>query len=417
MAPSGKATAAGIGLGVAAAAAAAGIGVVAERATRGRDLTTGTIDLREAPRGRQTVAIADDGIPLNVIIDEPEGGAPQGSPTIVLTHGYCLNLDMWTLQRRALAEAGHRIVLWDQRSHGDSGHASKDSCTLDQLGRDLRRVLDEHAPDGPLVLIGHSMGGMTQMAYAREFPEEFAERVVAVGLLGTSAGGTAMMTLGFGPMVGSLVGRVGPDVLWRLGRYQDRLDPLRRFGRGVEDAVVARYAFGSPMSREATRFVGDMIFRTPFSVMADFLPALEGVDERDSLRHFVGIDCLVVNGEADLITPPEHSEAIVQRVPGAEHVVIRDAGHLLMLEHPDVVNEQLLDLVDRGARAARHGMSPTEKPRVRRLVTDMTRVKRPRSGGGSARSQRGTGKGATGRPSGKRAPGAASGGSSAEATG
>ncbi len=394
MAPSGKATAAGIGLGLAAAAAAAGVGIAAERASRGRDLETGRIDEWTSPTGRQTVAIADDGVPLNVVIDEPEGGVPPGRPTIVLSHGYCLSLECWVLQRRALAEAGYRVVLWDQRSHGESGHASKDSCTVSQLGRDLRRVLDEHVLEGPIVLIGHSMGGMTQMAYARQFPEEFAERVVAVGLVATSAGGGPMVTLGLGQALGGLVGRVGPDVLWRLGRYQSTLDPLRRFGRGVEDAAVARYAFGSPMSKSSIRFVGDMIFRTPFSVMSDFLPALEHVDERESLRHFVGIDCLVVNGEADLITPPEHSVAIVQRVPGAEHVVIRDAGHLLMLEHPDVVNEQLLDLVDRGVRAAAHGISPTTKPRVRRILTDLTRLKgapsaqrpraRPRPGSGEA---------------------------------
>ena len=379
MAPTRKATATGIGLGLAAAAAAAAAGIAAERATRGRELTTGTIDTWDSPTGRQTVAVADDGVPLNVVIDEPEGGAPQGNPTIVLTHGYCLSHEMWVLQRRALAEAGHRLVLWDQRSHGESGHASKDSCTIDQLGRDLRRVLDEHVPDGPIVLIGHSMGGMTQMSYARQFPQEFADRVVAIGLLGTSAGGTAMVSLGFGPMLGSLIGRVGPDVLTRLGRFQSRLDPLRRFGRGLEDPIVARYSFGSPMSKDAIRFVGDMIFGTPLSVMADFLPALETLDERDSLRHFVGIDCLVVNGEADLITPPEHSDAIVQRVPGAEHVVIRDAGHLLMLEHPEVVNEQLLDLAERGVRAARHGLDPARKPRVRRVLTDMTRFKKPSS--------------------------------------
>ena len=64
------------------------------------------------------------------------------------------------------------------------GHA-----TIEQLGRDLKHVLDTVVPHGPIVLVGHSMGGMTIMALAEEYPELFGDRIVGVGLISTTAGG------------------------------------------------------------------------------------------------------------------------------------------------------------------------------------------------------------------------------------
>ena len=78
-------------------------------------------------------------------------------------------------------------VIYDQRSHGRSERAPRASCTIDQLGHDLAAVLRALAPDGPLVLVGHSMGGMTIMALAEQQPELFAERVLGVAFLATSA--------------------------------------------------------------------------------------------------------------------------------------------------------------------------------------------------------------------------------------
>jgi pimeloyl-ACP methyl ester carboxylesterase len=60
--------------------------------------------------------------------------------------------------------------------------------SIDQLGRDLKAVIDAAVPQGPIVLVGHSMGGMTIMALAAHYPELIRERVVGVGLVGTSSG-------------------------------------------------------------------------------------------------------------------------------------------------------------------------------------------------------------------------------------
>jgi pimeloyl-ACP methyl ester carboxylesterase len=56
---------------------------------------------------------------------------------------------------------------------------------------------------------------------------------------------------------------------------------------------------------------------------------------------------LVLAGVKDLVTPSEHSEAIADLLPDAELVLVPDAGHLVMLEHPEVVTDRLADLLTR----------------------------------------------------------------------
>jgi len=113
-------------------------------------------------------------------------------------------MDSWYYQRKALRGGRYRVVTWDQRGHGRSGTGPPASATIDQLGSDLSAVIDTVAPDGPLVLIGHSMGGMTVMALADRRPELFRERVLGVGLVSTSAGGLGRLDLGV-PGVGRWV--------------------------------------------------------------------------------------------------------------------------------------------------------------------------------------------------------------------
>ena len=135
----------------------------------------------------------DDGVVLHAEIDEvaPYGGGLKRSsaePTIVFVHGYALNLDCWHFQREYF-RGKHRMVFYDQRSHGRSGRSDKEHASIDQLGDDLRRVIEELVPRGPVVLVGHSMGGMSILAFAERHPEVFAARVAGVALVATTAGG------------------------------------------------------------------------------------------------------------------------------------------------------------------------------------------------------------------------------------
>ena len=86
------------------------------------------------------------------------------------------------------------------------------------------------------------------------------------------------------------------------------------------------------------------------------------------------------NGAADKLTPPSHSEQIVRLLPGAEHVVIEEAGHVIMLEHPEILNEQLLALAIRACRAAAVG-HPSDESRAPVHFLDIGRRRKAKEAG------------------------------------
>src|SRR3982751_5325440 len=136
-------------------------------------------------RSELTVA---DGVRLFV-----ETSGPADAPlTVVLLHGWCLDRRTWHRQVTALEAASPqpRVIAYDSRGHGRSGHTRLRSATLAQLGDDLAEVIRAYAPAGPIVLAGHSLGGMTIMEFAESYPQEFAGRVAGLVFVSTTPEGT-----------------------------------------------------------------------------------------------------------------------------------------------------------------------------------------------------------------------------------
>lgn len=360
---------AGAAIGVVAAGAAAGVAI--ERLTVGRGmrkkarLALDSAGPYGALRGTPGKAYADDGTELYYEVDdiEPEAGlgprkrrlfgrkAPA-PVTVVFCHGYCLNQDSWHFQRAALRGVV-RTVHWDQRSHGRSGRNPAQAegrvpVTIDQLGRDLKAVLDAAVPKGPIVLVGHSMGGMTMMALAAHYPELIRERVVGVALIGTSSGRLGEVNFGL-PVAGvNAIRRVLPGVLRALGQQAELVERGRRATADLFAGIIKRYSFATrDIDPAVARFAERMIEGTPIDVVAEFYPAFTEHDKTEALVHFAGLPVLVLAGTKDLVTPSEHSEAIADLLPDAELVLVPDAGHLVMLEHPEVVMDRLADLLTR----------------------------------------------------------------------
>jgi pimeloyl-ACP methyl ester carboxylesterase len=337
----------------AAAAVGAAVGVAAERVLIRRAIRPDSE--RDEPfgglRGRVVPVVATDGTQLHVEVeDPPEGSIAERAGdglTIIFSHGYALEEDSWHYQRRDLRALG-RLVFWDQRSHARSGRGPKENATIDQLGRDLESVIAATAPTGPLVLVGHSMGGMTVMSYAAHHPEEFGDRVRGVALLATSSGGLAdVPSLGLPAPVARWFHAQAPGIASQLAERKELVERGRRAGSDIAYLLTKLYSFGSNVPPSLTGFVHRMLSATPIDVVAEFLPTLEAHDKTRALESIGRVDTLVIVGDADLLTPSEHSDEIVRHVPGAELVVIPDSGHLLMLEKYPEVNQHLRELVAR----------------------------------------------------------------------
>ncbi|MGW3056030.1 alpha/beta fold hydrolase [Streptomyces goshikiensis] len=368
-----KAGWAGAAIGVIAAGAAAGVAM--ERLTVGRGMRMKARLALDAAgdygslRGTEGTTRAEDATEIYYETDElPEEKGSRGrllrrkaaaAPTVVFCHGYCLSQDSWHFQRAALRGVV-RSVYWDQRSHGRSARglaqADGEPVTIEQLGRDLKAVIDAAAPEGPLVLVGHSMGGMTIMALAEQFPGLVRERVLGVALIGTSSGGLGEVTYGLPlPAAGlSAVRRVLPGVLRALGSQVELVEKGRRATADLFAGMVKRYSFGSrEVDPAVARFAERLIETTPIDVVAEFYPAFQIHDKSAALQRFADIPVTVIAGDRDMITPAAHSEAIKAELPAAELTVLESAGHLMMLEYPETVTGLLGDLLVRtGAVAA-----------------------------------------------------------------
>jgi pimeloyl-ACP methyl ester carboxylesterase len=354
-------------LGVAAGAvgvAAAGTALrVAQRrriiARRGVGDATPFGSLRSEP----LTVVADDGVPLHVEVDELDASVTGGKGararrrhaelTVVFVHGYALNQDSWHFQRAAYRGLV-RTVFYDQRSHGRSGRSSEEHANIEQLGHDLMRVLDVAAPDGPVVLVGHSMGGMTVVALAEEHPELFGDRVVGVGLIGTTAGGVDPHRMVVPLLPSTVGGQFASRLVAALARGHRTVDRFRKIGHSVALVATDELAFGDAVPARYVEFVDEMLSATPFGVVADFFPTFGTLEKFETVHAMSKVPTAIICGTRDKLTPIEHSRKLHAMIEGSTLLECDGAGHMVMLERHDQVNADLYqllaaagDLVDR----------------------------------------------------------------------
>jgi pimeloyl-ACP methyl ester carboxylesterase len=312
---------------------------------------------------RTLVVHTEDGVALHV-----EEIGPLDAPlTVVFVHGYALSLRSFYFQRRDLAERfGEqiRMVFYDQRSHGRSGASVPSGATLDQLGRDIYAVIGARVPEGPIVLVGHSMGGMAIAHFAASYPEMFTPspsrrrrrpapaRIAAVALIATSGGDLGQVTFGLPALFGRLQGPLTGAVLRTARKRANLVESGRRLGSDVAWLITRRLAFGDRAIRpDVVDFLHSIISATPIVAIADFHSTLMGHDGRAGIPTLQNPDMLIIAGTADVITPAAHSERLAAELPKAELLMIEGAGHVVLMERPDEIDAALSGLVARALDA------------------------------------------------------------------
>ena len=347
--PSRKARNAGLlagAAGLSAVGTAAGVAAAkALRKRKSRDVYEGEdFALLDADRG--CLVTTSDGIPLVV----REVGPVTAPLTMVFAHGFCLRMGSFHFQREALAQRWGdqvRMVFYDQRGHGQSAAAPIETYTVEQLGADLETVLQVMVPRGPVVLVGHSMGGMTVLSHARQFPQRYGphtgRHIVGVGLISSAAEGLPRSPLG----------EILQNPALEAVRFAARYVPgvvLRTRGatRSALRPILKSASFGSDdVSPAVVAFAEAMIHDTAIATLVEFLHALEVHDESAALPVLARVPTLIACGGDDLLTPLKHSEEMAAALPDCELVIVSGAGHLVQMEAPDVINDALVGLVER----------------------------------------------------------------------
>lgn len=290
-------------------------------------------ELRRPLRGRRVSVESFDGTVLaaDVIGDDD-------APTLVFVHGFALSQLVWHYQRRDLSDT-FRLVLYDQRGHAESERAASGDYSIAALGRDLAAVIEATVPAGrQVVLVGHSLGGMTLLSFTDQFPEAIGERV---------AGGVFIDTSGSDILTGAVVssGLAAVETL-QTQVVTRTLNALSKGSRWADRAYAASNDLtflltrGFGLNRHATpaqvAFIEQLVLGVPTEVIAALGPLFTSLDLRDAARLFLA-PALVVVGSKDRMTPPGSARKLAELLPSSELVEIPGVGHTSFLEaHADV---------------------------------------------------------------------------------
>jgi len=286
---------------------------------------------RGYPTSTERIVTVRDGVRLAV----RDQGSTHAEATVVLLHGLCLESESWAGQIRHLTRqwgARIRIISYDHRGHGGSESAPKHTYTVPQLAEDLADVLTALRVTGPLTLAGHSMGGMVALAYLGRPPADRPAEPDGLILAATAAGRLAERG------VARLLASPATDVLCGLAA----VTPQRAI-RLLTTSLRATLAlpFGAhPRSTLSTLFTTALAATTSLDTAVGFLPGLRSFDQTSTLGS-VRAETIVLSGGADLLTPPSHAHEMAAAIPGATHLHLPIAGHMLLHEAAHAVTDAI----------------------------------------------------------------------------
>lgn len=309
---------------------------------------------RARSAGVDLAVTTTDGVRLAV----RDYGPPTARHTVVFLHGFCLSGDSWTGQiaylRRRYGD-DLRVLTYDHRGHGRSTAAPMSTYRVSTLAADLAEVLTALNITGHLTLVGHSMGGMVALEYCARPATNRPVEPHGLVLAATAAG--KLSERGLGRLLAT------PAISAMFGLINHAPEAALRACTGPICAALTPWR-GAAQARRATlaALAAAALATTPVATIVGFLPALSTYDTYAALGS-IRAQTVVVSGGADLLTPPAHSRDLADAIPGAAHLHLRDAGHMLPQEASQVVNDairQVLSIED-------HAGAPDDTIRGERL--------------------------------------------------
>lgn len=244
----------------------------------------------------------------------------KGLP-ILFVHGFPLSRAIWQPQLEALSKS-FRVIAPDLRGHGES-EAPPGIYNMNTFADDLNALI-EKCQCGPVVLVGHSMGGYISFAFYQRFPQ----KVHGLVLFCTRASAD------------SEEGKAGRENLAQRAEREGA-------------AAVAEQMLPKMLSAANTASRPDLVAQVRQIMLATSLNglagSLRGMAARPSsvdLLPKIAAPALVIAGADDLIIPAQEAEVMAQAIPNAQLHLISNAGHLASLENPAEVNDSLRDFLE-----------------------------------------------------------------------
>ncbi|MFG2211031.1 alpha/beta fold hydrolase [Streptomyces sp. NPDC048638] len=292
-----------------------------------------------------------DGARLALYIDGPS----DPDLVVVMAHGWQATASVFNEHVRHLPRPRTRVVRYDQRGHGNStGGRALPSIPL--LADDLKAVITATAPGPlPVLLVGHSMGGMSVLALAAQHPHLVGDKVTAALLAATTAGGLDLATA------------VHP--------------PLKRL-IGLSRHAMAAVCIHAPMPAHHIReIVRPRPYpQPPIDDAARWFRALMRHDVAQQIDVLARIPVHILVGENDQTIPPIHALRLAAQIPTSRLHVVPGGSHRLPTQHP----EEFLTALERACADA----LPAAGRRLRRLARrDRTVTPLPAGRSGTADSR------------------------------
>ena len=317
---------------------------------------------RRVPGTRRSLACnrtvtTSDGVPLSVY----DWGPHAAGHTVVLLHGFCLDKDSWNIQVTQLIHrwgSNIRIISYDHRGHGDSGNAPMHTYRIDRLADDLAELLVALGVTGPLTLVGHSMGGMTALAYLGRPASKRPIEPEGLVLVATAAGKLGSHGLG------RLLGTPAPSMLYRLVQRMPRegADEVLQFlARPVCAALTRHGGYGETAPKSLVDASAATINATPLTTKVGFLRGLKDYDHYQTLSSITA-KTTIISGGADKLTPTCHARGLADGIPGATLIYRPNAGHSLLHEVPQVVTGAISSAIAAGSHSGARASALEESP-------------------------------------------------------
>lgn len=275
-----------------------------------------------------------DGSVLQVEFYGPEDGQP-----IILSHGWGPNSNVWYYVKRQLSDR-FRVIVWDLPGLGKSSKPKNKDYSLEKYARDLEAVV-AISGDKPVILLGHSIGGMLTLTFCRLFPELLGSRVRGLILVDTTYTNPVKTSI-----LSGLFRKLQKPLLEPLLHLGILLSPIFWLMTWLSYLNGSLYISVELSGFTGTETRGQLDFSALLSalgspgVLARGTLAMFNYDETRTLGT-INIPSLVVCGASDIVTIPPASIRMKAELPQAELVTLQPGGHMGLMEQ----NQQFAEAV------------------------------------------------------------------------